>query len=101
MTTIILIVVLVFVIETSLLVLLGKLTRQVHKENLELKDEVSRQKRNVSALVNHAQKLSEITEDKDNVNQLLHGAQSDEELSQIINSIIALNNNRVQNNTKK
>lgn len=101
MTTIILIVALVFVIETSVLVILGKLTRQVHKENLELKDEVSRQRRNVSALVTHAQKLSEIAKDKDKTNQLIQGAQNDEELSQILNSIIAHNNNRVQNDTKK
>lgn len=101
MTTIILIVALVFVIETSVLVILGKLTRQVHKENLELKEEVSRQKRNFSALVNHAQKLSEIAKDKDKINQLIQGAQNDEELSQILNSIIAHNNNRVQNDTKK
>ena len=100
MTTFFAILIVILSIETCVLVLLGKLTRQVHNENLELKEEVARQKRNVSALVEHEKYLVELIKDKNKVAEEIKEAKTDEEIQNIINSLVGRNNDRVRYNTE-
>lgn len=99
MTTVIIIVLAVFVCETLLITVLGKCVKQTRKENAALKEEVERQKRNVNALVLHAKELAKIVDDKEKTDHKIQGA-TNEELTQIITDIINSNNSKLQNPAK-
>ena len=70
------------------------------KEIKELKEALENQKKNLIYIVRHAKELAEINKERSKIDQEIAEAKSDEEVVDIINSIIDLNNNRVHHNTE-
>ena len=100
MTTFFAILIVILSIETCVLILLGKLTRQVHDENRELKEQAETQKRHVSALLEHEKYLVGLFKDKSKIAEEIKEAKTDEELENIIAQLVARNNDKLRNNAK-
>ena len=73
----------------------------LRKENARLEDEVSRQVRNIAYLVRHAQALAQIERDREKTFRRIEEARTDEEISNIVDAVISLNNERVQVHPKE
>ena len=58
--------------------------------------ELEKQKQNVVYLVKHAEEVAKIGRDKDKVQEAIQNAKTDEEVVDVINSIVSANNNRVR-----
>ena len=71
------------------------------KENQNLKKQNSQLKQNIAYLVKHAQEIAQIEKEKEKTFHRIEEARSDEEISEIVNVIVALNNDRVQDNSSK
>lgn len=78
---------------------LGKLYISQKRKNKELEKTVETQKKNVNALVEHAEKKAEIETEKAEVTINLRKAKS-EEIDKVLDDIINSNNNRVRDNTQ-
>ena len=76
--------------------LAAKICKKLQEENNEIKIELEKQKAVVVEVYQHAQELAKIQQDKSDVNQKINEAKSDEEINEIINSIIHSNNDRVR-----
>ena len=76
------------------------ITRKLQDENTKLKEETTKQKATIVEMYNHAEELAQIQQDKSEVNQKINEAKTDEEISQIINGIIATNNSKLRNKAK-
>lgn len=70
--------------------------RKLQEENNEIKIELEKQKAVVVEVYQHAQELAKIQQDKSEVNQKINEAQTNEEVNEIINSLIHANNERVR-----
>lgn len=93
--TIILIVAAVIVILGAVVYVLGQRLKALSKVLNDTKAELQKQKENLSYLVKHSEKISKIRQEEKSVEKAIEGAESDEELFNVINDIIANNNNRV------
>ncbi len=71
------------------------------KENKTLKGAMENQKKNLIYIVRHSQELADIASSRSKVDKELSEAKSDEEVVNIINTIIDTNNNRVRNNKSR
>lgn len=69
-------------------------------EIAELEAEVKTRKSNMDALVKYAQELGQIVADYKKTNNAIEVAENEEEILNIINSIVSGNNDRVRNDTK-
>lgn len=67
------------------------------KENRELKAELEKQKRNSAYLATHAAEMARIERSNRELKVELKNAKSDEEIADIINTVLDANNNLVQN----
>lgn len=74
--------------------------RQLKSENCKLKDENEKQRATIVEMYNHAEELAQIHQDKSEVDQKINEAKTDEEISEIINGIIAANNSKLRNKAK-
>lgn len=61
-----------------------------------LTSELERQKQNVAYLARHAEEVAKIERDKDKTNEDIANAKTDEEIVDIVNTIVSANNNRVR-----
>lgn len=68
------------------------------QEIKELKNELNSARENVKQLTNFIKNSDKIRKEEKQIAEKIKEAKSDEEVYNIINDIIALNNNRVQNN---
>lgn len=71
---------------------------ELAKENDTLYIEVEEQKKNMVQLFHYSEEIAEIKKSQRKTGQQICGAKSDEEVIDIINSVIRNNNNRVRNN---
>lgn len=83
-----------------ILVCVFKTLLKTKKENKILKDALENQKKNLIYIVRHSQELADIKKNQSKVEKEIEEAKSDEEVVNIINTIIDVNNNRVPNNKK-
>lgn len=93
--TIILIVAAVIVILGAVVYVLGHRLKALSKVLNDTKAELQKQKENLFYLVKHSEEISKIRQEEKSVEKAIEGAESDEELFNVINDIIANNNNRV------
>jgi uncharacterized protein HemX len=68
------------------------------KEIQELKSEINSARENVKQLSEYIKNSDKIRKEEKEIAEKIKEAKTDEEVHNIINDIIALNNNRVQNN---
>ena len=71
------------------------------KKIKELEQMIENQKKNLIYIVRHSQELAEIDKSRSKVDKEISEAKSDEEVINIINTIIDINNNRLPDNSKK
>ena len=71
------------------------------KENRELEAELEKQKRNSAYLATHAAEMARIERSNRELKQEVKNAKSDDEIVDIINTVLDLNNNLVQDNGKR
>ena len=73
-----------------------KTSKRKNQEIKRLSNELANQKQNVAYLVKHAEEVAKIERDKDKTNEDIANAKTDEEIVDIVNTIVAANNNRVR-----
>lgn len=86
---------------TAALIVTIKLLIEHKKEIKSLKEELEVQQQNIISLYKHAEEIAEIEKDRRKTDEEINESKTDEEMLDIINTVIAVNNNRVQNNSKK
>lgn len=83
----------------ALLVIIAAIAKMCHEQQMELKnleDELKKQQTNMAYLVKHAEEFTIIEHDQKTMDQKLTGGKSDEEICDIVNSIISINNERLR-----
>lgn len=65
-------------------------------KNKKLQEELESQQQNLITLYRHAEEIAEIEKDKSRTDQIIEESKSDEEIIDIINTIVAVNNSRVR-----
>ena len=91
-----LIIIIVIAVLFILLAVAMKIISNQIKETKKLKAELEAQQQNLITLYKHAQEIAEIEKDKNRTDQIIEEAKSDEEVIDIINTIININNGRVR-----
>jgi uncharacterized protein YgfB (UPF0149 family) len=79
----------------------ASICKKLQAENLELKTELEKKKSNLKILLDHLEEIQKIKIDKDKFSEEIRNAKNSEEVLEVINSIIALNNNKLRNKTEK
>ena len=100
MNLILILAVLVIILAVCFFLSMKKLNTKI-KANNDLKKELETQQQNTLYLYKHAEEIAEIEKDKNEVNQEIEECKTDEETLNVINTIVAANNSRVQNSSKK
>ena len=70
--------------------------RKLQEENKDLKAEIEKQQATIVDMYKHAEELAQIHQDKSEVDQKINEAKTNEEISEIINGIIAANNSKLR-----
>ena len=78
-----------------LLVITGFITYRLMKTNAALKRTIKAQKQNLVYIMHHAEELAEIQKHKAKTDIAIEEAKTDEEILEIINTIVNGNNERV------
>lgn len=78
------------------LYIVAHLCKKLQIENNQLQEENAKQKATIVDMYKHAEELAQIQKDKSEVNQKIKEAKTDEEISEIINGIIAANNAKLR-----
>ena len=71
------------------------------KKNKKLETDIENHKKNLIYIIRHSQELADIETARSKVDKDIKEAKSDEEVINIINTIIDTNNNRLHNNESK
>lgn len=87
----------IFLVETAVIIAMGKLYRMLAEENDELQADVKKQKENLSLLVNYSDEVARIYKSENDTTEKLKECKTDEEIADVIAGIISANNNRVRN----
>ena len=95
--TIILVMLAIIVIMGGVIYALIRDRKAQKKEMQELKNEIISARENVKQLSDFIKKSDKIRKEEKEIAEKIKEAKTDEEVHNIINDIIALNNNRVQN----
>jgi biopolymer transport protein ExbB/TolQ len=96
--TIILVMLAIIVIMGGVIYALIRDRKAQKKEIQELKNEIISARENVKQLTDFIRNSDKIRKEEKEIAEKIKEAKTDEEVHNIINDIIALNNNRVQNN---
>ena len=96
--TIIAALVIVLMLAIEVAVELGKRNKKLKKDVLELENAIAEKSKSIVYLVKHAEELANIQAYENDVKQKLEEAKSDEEISDIVGSIISVNNSLVPDN---
>ena len=96
MWKILLIEVAVIVVLILLLVIVFKTLSSLKKENKRLEGELEQAKTNIAYLYRNAKEIAKIEKDEKKVSEEISNAKSDEEIFNIVNTVIAANNSRVR-----
>ncbi len=97
MTTFILVLFAIIVTMGGIIWVYVKKSREQKREIESLKNEINSAKENVRQLSDYIKNNDKIRKEEKEIAEKIKEAKSDEEVHNIINDIIALNNNRVQN----
>ena len=95
--TIILVMVAIIVTMGAVIYVLIRDRKAQKKEIQELKNEINSARENVKQLSDFIRNSDKIRKEEKQIAEKIKEAKTDEEVHEIINSILALNNNRVQN----
>lgn len=79
-----------------IIIAIARVCRKLQKENLQYKDKFKKAKENMVYLLNHAEEIAEIQRKEKEVEAKINGAKTDEEILDIINTIVDTNNDRVR-----
>jgi len=96
MTKVLLIEAAVIVVLILVLVIIYKTLSSVRKENKRLEGELEQAKTNIAYLYRNAKEIAKIEKDEKKVSEEIKNAKSDEEIFDIVNTVIAANNARVR-----
>ena len=92
---VIIILALVIVVMLFVLLFLAKICRQLQADKSNLIVELQKQKNVARELGKYAEEISKIKGNKENVGQKIKEAQNEDEVINIINGLIAANNNKL------
>ena len=93
--TIALAVLAVIVMMAAVIYVLVQKIKKLKKRNKELESAYCQAERNVAYLVKHAQELSQIQAEETATLNEIAGAKTDDEIYEIVNSIVDANNNKL------
>lgn len=96
MTKVLLIEAAVIAVLILVLVIISKTLSSVRKENKRLEGELEQAKTNIAYLYRNAKEIAKIEKDEKKVSEEIKNAKSDEEIFDIVNTVIAANNARVR-----
>ena len=96
MTKVLLIEAAVIVVLILVLVIISKTLSSVRKEKKRLEGELEQAKTNIAYLYRNAKEIAKIEKDEKKVSEEIKNAKSDEEIFNIVNTVIAANNARVR-----
>ena len=94
MTVYLILIAIIFCLIAALIITISVLKKQV-SENKKLKEESKVQQQNIIYLYKHAQEISEITSEANKLEGKINNAKTDEEIIDIINSVINNNNSKL------
>jgi predicted Holliday junction resolvase-like endonuclease len=97
MTSFILIAIIIFLVMGGIIYILFRKVQTGKKEIQILKNELNSAHENVKQLTDYIRNSDKIRKEEKEIAEKIKEAKTDEEVHNIINSIIALNNSRVQN----
>lgn len=86
----------VIVILIQILVIIFKTLSSLKKENKRLEGELEQAKTNIAYLYRNAKEIAKIEKDEKKVSEEIRNAKSDEEIFNVVNTVIAANNSRVR-----
>lgn len=86
----------IYIVLICIIVFVSRTCRKLQAEKTELEVELQAQKANLAFMVRHAEELAQIKEDQKTTDQKITEAKTDEEIIDIINAVIASNNDRVR-----
>lgn len=92
---------LAYIVLVVAVILLAKGWIAEKKKSRELQSEVERQKKNVAYLVKHSETIAGIKAEKTKIGGSLKDAETDEDIADVVSRVIAANNSRVQDASKK
>ena len=96
--TIIVALLILLVITVEIAVEFAKRNKRLKRDVLELENAIAEKSKSIVYLVKHAEELADIQAYENDVKQKLEEAKSDEEISDIVGSIISVNNSLVPDN---
>jgi len=86
----------IIIILILVLVIISKSLSSLKKENKRLEGELEQAKTNIAYLYRNAKEIAKIEKDEKKVAEEIKNAKSDEEIFDIVNTVIAANNSRVR-----
>ena len=86
----------IYIVLICIIVFVSRTCRKLQTEKTELEVELQAQKANLAFIVRHAEELAQIKKDQKTTDQKITEAKTDEEIIDIINAVIASNNDRVR-----
>lgn len=86
----------IYIVLICIIVFVSRTCRKLQAEKTELEVELQAQKANLAFMVRHAEELAQIKKDQKTTDQKITEAKTDEEIIDIINAVIASNNDRVR-----
>ncbi len=87
------------IIFIALLVILGivsAICKKLQAENLALKTDLMKKENSLKVLVENIKQIQRITKDNEKVRKEIENAETEEEILQIVNTIVNANNGRVR-----
>lgn len=96
MTKILIIEAVIIAVLVLVLIIIAKMFRSLQEEKTRLEVEFSKQKANVVYLYRNAQEIAKIAKDEKKVSEEIQNAKTDEEIYNVINTILDVNNSRVR-----
>lgn len=86
----------IYIVLICIIVFVSRTCRKLQAEKTTLEVELQAQKANLAFMVRHAEELAQIKKDQKTTGQKIAEAKTDEEIIDIINAVIASNNDRVR-----
>lgn len=91
----------IYIVLICIIVFVSRTCRKLQAEKTALEVELQAQKANLAFMVRHAEELAQIKKDQKTTDQKITEAKTDEEIIDIINAVIASNNDRVRDDFPK
>lgn len=86
----------IYIVLICIIVFVSRICRKLQAEKTALEVELQALKANLAFMVRHAEELAQIKKDQKTTDQKIAEAKTDEEIIDIINAVIASNNDRVR-----